>query len=69
VFKYIGDLKEIGERKRIIQLVEKMYEIPLNENRLDSYRKYLTVNSQIVPFIDKALKVNINIIQRDINKY
>lgn len=68
VFKYIGDLKEIGERKDIIQLVEKMYEIPLDENRLDSYRKYLTVNSEIVPFIDKALKVNINIIQRDINK-
>ena len=68
VFKYIGDLKEIGEKRDIIQLVEKMYEIPLDENRLENYKKYLTVNSEIIPFIDKALKVNINIIQRDINK-
>jgi hypothetical protein len=68
VFKYINDLKEIGDKKDIIALVEKMYEIPLDDNKLTSYKQYLTVNPEIIPFIDKALKVNINFIQRDINK-
>lgn len=68
IFKYIGDLKEIGEKKDIIQLVEKMYKIPLDENRLENYKKYLTANPEIIPFVDKALKVNINIVQMDINK-
>ena len=33
----------------------------------DKY-KNLTANPEVIPFLDKALKVNINFIQRDINK-
>lgn len=68
IFKYIDDLKQIGDKKEVIGLVTKMYEIPLDEDRLDNYRKYLDVNKEVIPFIDKALKVNINIILRDIQK-
>jgi len=68
VFKYINDLKQIGDKKDVIMLVEKMYEIPLDDNKANNYKAFLTVNPEIIPFIDKALKVNINFIQRDINK-
>lgn len=68
VFKYINDLREIGEKKDVITLVEKMYEIPLDDNRVYKYKQFLTINPEVIPFIDKALKVNINFIQRDINK-
>ena len=49
-------------------MVERMYEIPLDDNRLDSFMEYLLVNPEVVEFIDEALRVNISIIQRDINK-
>ena len=68
VFKYINDLKQIGDKKDIITLVDKMYEISLDVNRLNKYKEFLTVNPEVIPFIDKALKVNINFLQRDINK-
>ena len=45
-----------------------MYKIPLDEKRLERYMEYLMVNPEVIEFIDEALKVNINIIQRDINK-
>lgn len=66
--KHINNLKQIGEKKDIITMVEKMYEIPLDEERFNSYMEYLTINPEVIKFIDQALKVNINIIQRDINK-
>jgi len=45
-----------------------MYEIPLDQNRLNKYREFLSIHIEAIDFIDKALRVNINIIQRDINK-
>jgi len=68
VFKYIGDLKQIGDKKEIISLVERLYDIPLDNDRLNQYKEYLTINPDVIPFLDKALKVNINFIHRDINK-
>lgn len=68
VYKYIGDLKQIGDKKDIITLVERLYDIPLDEDRINKYREYLTINPEVIPFLDKALKVNINFIHRDINK-
>lgn len=68
VFKYIKDLRELGDKKDIIALVEKIYTILLDDKRLDNYKNYLTVNPEIIEFLDKALKVNINFIQRDISK-
>ena len=66
--KHINSLKQIGEKKDLILMVEKMYKIPLDEKRLERYMEYLMVNPEVIEFIDEALKVNINIIQRDINK-
>jgi len=68
VFKYIKDLKEIGDKQEIISLVEKMYQIPLDENSYQKYKNYIIANLEVIPFVDKALYVNINFIQRDINK-
>jgi len=68
IFKYINDLKQIGDKKDIIYLVEGMYIIPIDNNRINNYKEYLTANPEIITFIDKALKININFLQRDINK-
>ena len=68
VFKYIDDFRQIGDKKGIGILAEKMYAIPLDDNRVDKYKEFLTANPEVIPFLDKALKVNINFIQRDINK-
>lgn len=68
VKKHISSLREIGDKKDIIKMVERMYEIPLDDSRLDSFMEYLLVNPEVVEFIDEALRINISIVQRDINK-
>ncbi|WP_353892472.1 hypothetical protein PRVXH_001818 [Proteinivorax hydrogeniformans] len=68
VNKYINSLREIGEQQYVVEKVENMYEIELNNNRVEKYRDFLMSNAEVIPFIDKALQVDINIIPRDISK-
>jgi hypothetical protein len=66
VMKRIKYFKEIGKNTDIVSRVEKMYQIP-EVNRLFECKQYLLQNLDIIPFIDEALSIDINIIYRDIN--
>lgn len=69
IYKHINYLKQIGKKLDMIEKIEKMYMIPLDEDKVSNYKAFIRANSDIIDFINEALTVNVDIVIRDINKF
>jgi hypothetical protein len=61
IYKHINYLKQIGKKLDMIEKIEKMYMIPLDEDKVSNYKAFIRANSDIIDFINEALTVNVNI--------
>ena len=57
-------MKQIGKKLDMVEKVEKMYMIPLDEDKVANYKAFIRANPDIIDFINEALTVNVDIVIR-----
>ena len=55
-------MKQIGKKLDMVEKVEKMYMIPLDEDKVSNYKAFIRANSDIIDFINEALTLMLTLL-------